>query len=81
MCIEKKTYASLFLKTRIVINRRHPNRKANKAPTTVYNNPVKRPYKVKNINAHVCKMKTNIHMTSVDSIFNLYLYEGCPKIM
>lgn len=53
MCIEKKTYASLFLKTRIVINRRHPNRKANKAPTTVYNNPVKRPYKVKNKNENV----------------------------
>lgn len=53
MCIEKKNYASLFLKTRIVINRRHPNRKANKAPTTVYNNPVKRPYKVKNKNENV----------------------------
>lgn len=44
-----------FLKTRIVIDRRPPSRKTDKAPTTVYNNPVKRSHEVQNINGHVCK--------------------------
>lgn len=42
-----------FLKTRIVIDRRPIIRRADRAPTTVYNNPVKRFHSIKNINLYV----------------------------
>lgn len=40
MSMKNKTYERFFL-TNIVIEKRPPNRKTDKAITTVYNNPVK----------------------------------------
>lgn len=57
-----------FLKTRIVIDRRPINRRADRAPTTVYNNPVKRFHRVKNINLYV---KSHIYKQCVYKIIHI----------